>query len=196
MTWEVLAWTMFVIFIVCFSIPALAAVLWIIDTSKARRVIRYNILTRYNPDELGNRPYFYDPATGTAYEPESGNSPALPPVFINGLQPQPLQSPNPTRRGSTAVSINTQPSAFYVEEVDIPVNGCKSDLQPPNADLQPLQLGKFTDLLPQMRQLIQEGRTKTAVLQALGLTGRHYKTGSEFYEQVLASITLEGGNNK
>jgi hypothetical protein len=199
MTWELLAWTMWGIFVLIFALGGFGAYTLIREYSHDKRSIRYRRLTRYSTDEQGNYEYSFDPNTGESFEPPPGNQPQLPPQFVNGIMPTQLP---PEKQGARHAFLGKQggrPIGFWVDEIEktaeIPVNfpeSRKSDLQLPNADLQVLQLGKSVDLLPIMRQMIQEGRGKTTILKELGLTGRHYAQASKVYEMLYAEIAVKG----
>lgn len=77
------------IFFAVFITTACLGFGWILyQTSKDREIERYNRLHRFIPDQLGNKPDWFDPATLRSYRPRPGNTIYAPQQnFIVGNSP-------------------------------------------------------------------------------------------------------------
>jgi hypothetical protein len=196
MTWVILGWTLYAVFVVTISIPLIAIGLHLWDEHQRKRLQRFNQLTRYRPDENGNYEIYFNPMTDTSFEPEPGNTVALPPVFVNGLPPTELQQVSGKKKGHLvsfkdkgeykSLSWSGEPDPDYTVQEVKPVN---ESLPLQEGDLPALQAGKFTNYVPELKEGILRGEGKSALLTRLGLLGRNYRDACRVYESLYLQLT-------
>jgi hypothetical protein len=174
---------------------------YLLRQSHRRRIENHNALHRFNPDQNGNFPAFFDARSGTFFAPPPGNSAHPAQIIMYNGQPKPLKEDraiaiNPPRPlpvddqplerpalgddqpPATAYQVNDQPPALESPAEDRKLK--IGELHQPGRDI-----NGNTAIL---RELKREGRGKEesikAVINRSSSSGAEYKTYSVLWDEL------------